>query len=67
MFGDDHRHANELAEMYSCPSGAAGVYGKHRSVVVGRSVGMEEAHQHVKDEAHYKRHCREAKRLAVGS
>jgi hypothetical protein len=28
-------------------------------------VGMEEAHHHIKDEAHYKEHGREAKRLAV--
>src|SRR5215217_3237306 len=63
--GDDHRHANELAEMHGGPAGAAGIYGKHRSVVVGRPAGMEEPHHHIKDEAHYKQHCREAKRVAV--
>jgi len=30
-----------------------------------RPVGMEEARHHIKDEAHYKEHGREAKRLAV--
>jgi hypothetical protein len=63
--GDDHRHANELAEMHSGPAGAAGVYGKHHRMVVGRSAGMQQAHHHIKDEAQYKQHCGEAQRLAV--
>jgi hypothetical protein len=62
--GDDHGHASELAEMHSGPVVAAGVFSKHCSMVVGGlSPRMEQAYQHVKDEAHYKQGCREAKRL----
>jgi hypothetical protein len=34
-------------------------------MVVGRPAGMQQAHHHIKDEAHYKQHCGEAQRLAV--
>src|SRR4051812_3727234 len=51
--------------MHSGPAGAVGVFEEHCPVVVSRSVGMEKAHYHVENEAHYKEHCRESKRSAV--